>query len=684
MLSKATAVPVAGQQSLRLGRLRVSITPVAVRTTALTLLVVLGAASALALLSSGRPAISSDESLYLSEALSIASGRGAVYTTGAPIVHRAFLFPALIAGEVKLAGADSAAVYWLPRIAALAAALVLGVFVGRMAGAIAGAAASALAMASAQVDRLGNSLYVDVTESLFVLLALLALAEVRRRPSLRAYGAGGLLLAAAFWTKESALLLTPLPVVLLAFAGRGVTRRDTAGLACYALALGAPLGAWWLWVAHYAGSTYLAGGIGTMPAYLLAAAPIVAAAALLAGAARMRRPIDARLPRRMAGVAFIVSWNVVWLWGLETHSWPYAHDYVATVPRYLWDVGPAVQPFFLLGPAWLYAGWRALRGGEAHAVIVLPALLFLPFFVFTANRSLDLRDSLPLVYLSFGAIAIAVTDGTRWVAVRLVRTEPATWAAALSAAAIALAVVPQVVRNYGTGLNPADVSGGSDWNGGVARGTAAWIDSHVPPGETIMSSRLYYSSIFTLTGAKYPVVQLPTLRVQFDGTTLRAVSTQFRWEDDQLWRYGRGSWLYLRRYPVKGYLVGVTQDDILSDLQRRHVSYLVVTGEDAGFSSFTYLDYFLNAPGMRLVQTETDGHGDAAYIFAIDPSRLAARPFPLTMSLDTEAALRRDLGGNFERAVGALAPSLRVSGETGLPAAATAALARAQRTGAQP
>ncbi len=621
------------------------------------------AAGALALLFSGRPAISSDESLYLSEAVNIAAGHGPTYTTGEPVVHRAFLFPAIVSAEVKAFGSDSAALYLLPRLAAIAAACALGVLICRAFGAPPGVAATSLALASTFVGRLGNSLYVDVTESLFVMLALIALSSAMRGPSIRWHTTGGLLLAAAFWTKESAILLAPLPFVFLTFAPRTVARRDLAALGGYSLAFGLPVGAWWLWVAHYTSATYLAGAIGTTPVHALAAVPILATGVLLAGSTRIRRPIDARLPRRLVGTAFIVAWGALWLWGLEVHSWPYPRDYVENVPRYFWDVGPSVQPFFLLLPAWLYAAWRALRGDEAHARIALTAALFLPFLIFTANRQLDLRDSLPLVYLSFGVVAIAVTDGARWVAGRVSGASPSSWAAPIAAAAIALAVIPQLVRNFDGDLRPAEASGGTDWNGAVARNTARWLEANVRPGETVMSSRLYSTSIFALADGRYSVVQLPTLRVQFEGAHLRPMSTQFRWEDDQLWRYGHGSWLYLRLYPLKGYLVGLAQDDLLNDLRRRDVRYLVVTGEDAGFSSFTFLDYFYAAPGLSLVHVESAGPGDAAYIFSVDASHLAPRPFPLTIDAQTESALRRGLGDRFDAAMRALAPSVRVSDE---------------------
>ena len=62
------------------------------------------------------------------------------------------------------------------------------------------------------------------------------------------------------------------------------------------------------------------------------------------------------------GLRRTVAWFAAWLWGLESHSWPHAHAYLTQVPVYLWRVGPNLQPYFFVLPAWSYAAYRAWRG----------------------------------------------------------------------------------------------------------------------------------------------------------------------------------------------------------------------------------------------------------------------------------------------------------------------------------
>src|SRR6185436_3661070 len=120
-----------------------------------------------------------------------------------------------------------------------------------------------------------------------------------------------------------------------------------------------------------------------------------------------------------AGTLFVVAWFGFWLRGLEAHSWPHAHNYVTSVPSYIWRVGPNIQPFYFVLPAWGYVAWRAWRGNDALRLICVGALLQIAFFVFAANRSLALRDSTALVYLSFAALGFALADVARVCSERL-------------------------------------------------------------------------------------------------------------------------------------------------------------------------------------------------------------------------------------------------------------------------
>jgi hypothetical protein len=67
----------------------------------------------------------------------------------------------------------------------------------------------------------------------------------------------------------------------------------------------------------------------------------------------------------------------------------------------------------------------------------------------------------------------------------------------------------------------------------------------------------------------------------------------------------------------------------------------VLTGEDAGFSSFSYLDYFLSNPAFALVYSERPSAHDGAYVFHIDRTRLAPRPYRAAVDPESLAALQR-------------------------------------------
>lgn len=617
------------------------------------------ATAAMALLVSKPAALTSDESLYYAEAVNIGDGHGAAYTTGRPVVHRPVLFPAMIAGSIKLGAHRLQDAYWAPRLIALAAAASLAAITWRLFGGVAGASAGVLAIGNRFLLTLGNSLYVDVAESLFLLLALAACLRLLRAPSIAQYAAAGLAVAAAFWVKESALLWAPLPYVLLACCARPIDRRDLLGLAAHALTLGVPVAAWWLWVAHINGTTFLIGGDAQF-AWALAAAPLVVAGLLVVAYQRAIRPIEAVRSRRTLGALLLVAWCCAWLAALETHSWPYAHNYMLSLPRYFWSAGPNIQPFYFLVPASMYVGWRAVSGSDEHRLLAGAALLFLPLAVFTANRSLALRDALPLVYLALAALALALADGARWLTRRLNLHD--AWAAVAAVVVVGIVVTPQVVRYRDDNASyDREAVTTENWDNAFATRIALWLDDHVQPGTPVMTSRLYYSSIFTANSARYPIHQLPTLRVQFHGAVLRPESTQFRWEDDELDSAGRGSWLYLRRYPEKGYDVGLAQGDLIDALRARNIGYIVITGEDAGFSSLTYVDYFLISPAFELAHFESGGPAQRAYIFRAHPERLQPIAFPLTISNATEAALRADLGAAYETALRELAPMVRVA-----------------------
>ncbi len=80
-----------------------------------------------------------------------------------------------------------------------------------LARALFGSVVGLLAAVSPYLNGLGTTLFLDGTETTFVLASLLALAAAYRTGSWRRHALAGALRGLAFLTKESALLLAPPP-----------------------------------------------------------------------------------------------------------------------------------------------------------------------------------------------------------------------------------------------------------------------------------------------------------------------------------------------------------------------------------------------------------------------------------------------------------------------------------------
>ena len=103
-------------------------------------------------------------------------------------------------------------------------------------------------------------------------------------------------------------------------------------------------------------------------------------------------------------------------------------------------------------------------------------------------------------------------------------------------------------------------------------------------------------------------------------------------------------WLYVRRYPLKTYFVGLSEWDLLRDLRERSVEYLVLTGEDAGFSSFTYQDYFDHNAAFTLVYADRPSDANGIYVYHVDRTRLAPRSYQTVVSRETLTSLAGEFG----------------------------------------
>jgi len=671
-------------------------------------------ALALPLLFFSQPShLTSDESLYLAEGFNIAQGQGITYPSGEPVNHRPPLYPALLAGSLKALDGSLENAYWVPKVFALFNLLLLYLLGRKLFGAVAGILAALLAGCGSLLNGLATTLYLDGTEASFMLLSLLLLlyAFDRRHPAL--FGAAGGALGLAFLVKEAAILWVPMPLLLYLFVREYRARGNLLGVALFEAAFVGLTGWWWVWVYAHTGRIYLLGdpspqvlarltglaltgfGLALLGAVVFLALRVLGRmlSKTLQPVARPLHPSPAASPSAMfvpVGLIILMGWCGLFFMALERSWWPVEGNYLGLVLDYVWRVGRSVQPFYLILAAWIFIVWRSF-GRPAERTVLVALLLFGPFALLTATRSLHIRDILPLVYLSYVATGALLA----WLisaATQLARQGAAREAVAYAGLGVVTALLLWVAYDEETSFLEQNRSIDrqervqTNWNNPLVASTAEWMVHHIPPGTQVMSSRLYHSHLYVLTEGRYSIRQLPTVRIAIDPSRdqpLRRTSTLFRWENHRLGPdrdYER--WLYLRRYPIKHYHIALSEIDLLKDLRRLQVDYLVLSGEDAGFSTFSYLDYFIENPAFTLLHREAADSLNAVYIFRVHRRLLEYQDRPLTISGTTLSALVQrfegaDGGVPPEQALRAIAPhGIRVTPDDGLTQQARALLQR--------
>jgi hypothetical protein len=366
-------------------------------------------------------------------------------------------------------------------------------------------------------------------------------------------------------------------------------------------------------------------------------------------------------------LAITALWGLFLLAGLTLFSsWPYPNDYLTQIPRYLWRVAPQMQPYFLIVIAWMWVSYRATRGENASRLLLVAAALFAPFALFAANRWLQLRDALPLVYLSYVALGVAASDllfGARhrmndWGAT------PVLAAAACGIAAAFIAHEALTFRDVTDREQAARTEAGS-WDSPYTRSVAAWMEENIPEGSNVLTSRLYFSGIHVQTDARYSIRQLPTVRVSIDpdaSPMVQARSNLFRWGESDLRPTQAGdTWLHLQQFPGKGYWVGLSEEELLEYIELNQIEYVVLAGGDVAFSSNAYAWYFSAHPAFSLLGT-IDGTGsDRMFGYAVDRSKLEPVGHSTSMPPRSFAAFEAQTGLSLAQASSALGTPLYVT-----------------------
>ena len=317
----------------------------------------------------GQP-ITSDESLYLSEAVAIAHGH-LTYSSGEPIIHRPPLYPATLAPLMKISGDDLAVTRAVPALYGVGALIALFLLGSALFDSLTAAIGVLFAAAAAYPARLSNAFFVDTPAAMWALAAAAALAYGARedRYGARWCGVAGLLLGLSFLTKETAIFWLPLPVLLALFDRPIWVRFRWSGLIAWFAGAGACIAPWFIWTALQTGRVYkLPSGHLTVIAATAACSRSRSWSAW--AVVRVCRSPSAR--RAIIGLVLIAASSAVALFVLELRPEPQPIDYLHTVPSWLVHVfGSSVEPAPLIALAWLYLLWRAVRGDRSARLLAV-------------------------------------------------------------------------------------------------------------------------------------------------------------------------------------------------------------------------------------------------------------------------------------------------------------------------
>jgi hypothetical protein len=296
-----------------------------------------------------------------------------------------------------------------------------------------------------------------------------------------------------------------------------------------------------------------------------------------------------------------------------------------------------VQPFVFIIAAWMLVGLQAARKDERARLLIVAALLLTPFSLFAANRWLQLRDALPLVYLSY--VALGLGAGWAWAWLRTRISEPPVLTLAAAAACGLAAVFAThgfLTFQHATEREAVARNAAGSWDSPYTEEVADWMRANIPAGAHVATSRLYFSSLHVGTDARYRIHQLPTVRVDIDSRRtplLEARANLFRWGESEVRPTAAGdTWLHLQQFSGKSYWVGLSQQELFEYIQARRIEYVILTGEDSAFSSNAYAWFLTSHPAFSLLGTIEGTGGDLMFGYTVDRSKLDLVDHPTSIS----------------------------------------------------
>jgi hypothetical protein len=511
-----------------------------------------------------------------------------------------------------------AALYWLGRL---------------MVGHRAACAGVVLAALAAGPSHLSARFFVDTPSAMWLFGSAAALVAAHRSHKGAAGWCmfAGALLGLAFLTKETAAAWVALPLVVALLSPSSIGPRSLFAFYATFAALVAP---WFGWVAFHAGIAFK---LDMLPMASMSAV----SAATVVGALSAWRFGWLHNPRIRVCLALLTlaGWALVVFLVLESRAEPHSRHYMTAVPDWTARVfATSVEPWAFITVAWAYACWRAVVERTEALAVVLVAAAGTPLFVSVANQGWELRQVIWLAYLSYLVLGWAVLDAVS----RLAATwRPLERHALALACVVALGLVAGFASATGSGARSETAR---NWRNDDEREIAHWLDD-LPDSANILSSRLYYSQLYVDGDGRIPIRQLPTL-----GVTIRAdgriapFGTLFRYEDADL--TPSRHWIWFQKYHGRPYAVALGEEDLLAAIRDHRITHVLLTGDDAGFSSLAYRAYFDTNDAFRVVRSSSES---GAVMFEVRQDLLQVRHPPLVIDPDSLDYVAHEAGAIAER-----------------------------------
>jgi hypothetical protein len=307
---------------------------------------------------------------YMNAALNIFQGKGYTTIDGSLVLTRGPIFPLMIATSYYLLGISPWSAFWIVRVFSILNPTLIYFLGKNLFGKRIGLAAALLTLSSYSVNYWSYR-HLDAVWPFFAILSVIILYTAFENKRYLFFLVSGLLIALSYLVKQSAILLWPLPFVLLLTIRSYRDKKCVLGLGLYVLAIAAVLSSWMHYVHFHGGNIRLA----------------------LLG------------PGAETAVDGAVHAESI-------------RNYLSGLLAYYSGGSQSLSANFLLAPffvcAWLYTIYRGIRGEKESILLSITLLLLSPYIAHVGNSNLRVGQLIIFLLISYLALAVLLHDISKY------------------------------------------------------------------------------------------------------------------------------------------------------------------------------------------------------------------------------------------------------------------------------